>query len=149
MTTQPQWSIERLILLDPRLDGRISEAGAGCWIWGGAVMKGGYGNLCRDQRNYRAHRWTYELLAGPIPDGLQLDHLCRVRLCVNPAHLEPVDNWTNTLRGSNEIARHAMKTECDHGHPFDQANTYHWRGGRYCRACRADAKRRQRERRAS
>ena len=81
-----------------------------------------------------AHRFAYELLIGPIPDGLQIDHLCRVPLCVNVAHLEPVTNRVNTVRGKAGL-RQRTKTHCPRGHAYDAANTRLYKGGRYCRAC--------------
>jgi hypothetical protein len=83
-----------------------------------------------------AHRLFYEQLVGPIPDGLQLDHLCRVRHCVNPDHLEPVTQTANVLRGIGPTAVNAGKTHCVHGHPFTPDNTYiNKQGNRHCRAC--------------
>lgn len=83
-----------------------------------------------------AHRRSYQLFVGPIPQGLVIDHLCRNRWCVNPAHLEPVTHRVNLLRGDTQTRRHAEQTHCVHGHPFDAANTYRWRGSRVCRTCR-------------
>lgn len=75
----------------------------GCWLWTGATSPQGYGRfnagLREDARNVLAHRWSYEHHVGPIPDGLDLDHLCRVRHCVNPEHLEPVTRQENVQRG--------------------------------------------------
>lgn len=73
----------------------------GCWIWNAKARRGGYGLIGIDGKSYRAHRWMYEQLVGPIPEGLQIDHLCRVRECVNPAHLEPVTHAENGRRGKN------------------------------------------------
>lgn len=73
--------------------------GTPCWIWQRAFDGTGYGRACHDGRMFQAHRFIYERLVGPIPEGMQLDHLCRVRSCVNPSHLEPVTNATNTRRG--------------------------------------------------
>ncbi|KAB2977369.1 HNH endonuclease [Streptomyces sp. SS1-1] len=87
-------------------------------------------------RYQMAHRVAYQEIVGPIPEGLQLDHLCRVRHCVNPAHLEPVTSRENTLRGENLVAINAAKTHCKRGHLFDAANTYRWRNSRICRECR-------------
>ncbi len=72
---------------------------AGCWLYTSSWDRGGYGTFWDGTRHQRAHRWAYEHVVGPIPDGLQLDHLCRVRCCVNPDHLEPVTNHVNVLRG--------------------------------------------------
>ena len=73
--------------------------GTPCWIWQGALGVGGYGALHREGRTQRAHRWMYKQFVGPIPEGAELDHLCRVRACVNPAHLEPISRAENVRRG--------------------------------------------------
>ncbi len=117
-----------------------------CWLWTGRLNRGGYGVGYAD-RAVRVHRWAYELLHGPIPDGLDIDHLCRVRRCVNPAHLEAVTRRENLRRGNGVGAQHAKQTHCVHGHAFDEANTY-WRrdGSRDCRACRRERKERWQDR---
>jgi hypothetical protein len=113
----------------------------GCWVWNGAPMNTGYGQY----RNRLAHRLVYELLVGPIPESLTLDHLCRNRICVNPAHLEPVTFKENVLRGESLPARNARKTHCPQGHPYDEENTYvSPRGWRQCRTCIRERMRRMR-----
>ncbi len=108
----------------------------GCWLWTAAKTRDGYGRLAdTGGRWVLAHRFAYELHIGPIPNSLTLDHLCRVRHCVNPTHLEPVTNRVNALRGVGIPARNARKTHCLRGHPFDAENTRWWRGGRRCRTC--------------
>jgi hypothetical protein len=79
-------------------------------------------------------------MVEPVPKGLTIDHLCRNRACVNPAHMEVVTNRVNIMRGDTPAARNAARTHCAHGHPFDESNTYHRAGkkgqaGRDCRAC--------------
>lgn len=100
----------------------------GCWVWVGTLQKNGYGSFYAGGRTLRAHRWAYEHFIGPIPDGLQTDHLCRNRACVNPDHLEPVTPKVN--------ARRAMRSHCVNGHEFTDQNTYFHAGKRYCRECR-------------
>lgn len=105
-----------------------------CWVWIGAKHNAGYGQYGRPAR--LAHRMSYEAHVGPIPDGLTLDHLCRNRLCVNPAHLEPVTLPTNVLRGDSPPAKNARKTHCPKGHPYDETNTHVTnQGWRICKAC--------------
>ncbi len=100
---------------------------SGCWLWIGTVKPSGYGTFSFDAGCVRAHRLAYDALVGQVPLGLDLDHLCRVRSCVNPAHLEPVTRRENLHRGETQIARNAAKTHCDHGHPFDAVNTTFYR----------------------
>lgn len=100
-----------------------------CWLWRGAIKPNGYGRLNNDY----AHRISYRLAELEIPAGLHLDHLCRVRHCVNPAHLEPVTPQENLLRGEG----HGRETQCPAGHAYDRPNTYIDPGGhRHCRVCR-------------
>lgn len=119
---------------------RADDTGA-CILWVGARTKQGYGNMRlggRTGRNETAHRLAYEHWVGPVPDGLQLDHLCRHRSCVNPTHLEPVTRRVNILRGESPMARQARRTHCIHDHEFTPANTYiDPLGKRKCRACHA------------
>lgn len=105
-----------------------------CWEW----LRGkseGYGSFANTNGSDRAHRISYELLVGPVPEGLELDHLCRNRCCVNPAHLEPVTRRENILRGDGLTANRARKTHCIRGHEFTPENT-RWKGTRRnCREC--------------
>lgn len=110
-----------------------------CWPWPGRRDGGGYGIIYRDGRNHRAHRLIYESAKGKVPEGLVLDHLCRNPPCVNPAHLEPVTNRENTLRGIGPTAIHARATHCPSGHPYTPENVARWRkaepDSRQCREC--------------
>lgn len=108
-----------------------------CWIWTGAKSAAGYGRIEWNRRQQQAHRVAYELIVGPIPEGLELDHLCRNRACVRPDHLEPVTGRINLLRGNTYTAYYAHRTHCEHGHLLTEGNVYLWRGTRYCRMCRA------------
>lgn len=106
-----------------------------CWEWIGCG-NGSYGQFHKDGRHMVAHRASYELFVGEIPAGMTLDHLCRNRRCVNPAHLEPVTQRANTLRGIGPSAKNASKTHCPRGHEYSGDNTYiHAQGYRVCRAC--------------
>jgi len=80
------------------------------------------------------HIYVYETLVGPKPPGLDLDHLCRIRHCCNPPHLDPATRKTNVNRGETG-QNMASKTRCPAGHEYSDENTYHWRGRRICRAC--------------
>jgi hypothetical protein len=110
--------------------------GDGCWLWIAATSTGGYGRIQWGGRVLQAHRVSYELLVGPIPEGLELDHLCRNRACVNPTHLEPVTTRVNLLRGEGMSARHARATACPKGHDLSGDNVrIRPTGGRQCVAC--------------
>jgi hypothetical protein len=120
-----------------RLD-RLTRKTDCCWLWLGGIDGGGYGLIRVDGRLTKAHRVSYELHVGPIPDGMHMDHLCRVRLCVRPDHLEPVTNKENTARGigpSGDAAK-AARTHCPQGHPYDEVHID--RGARFCRRCKND-----------
>jgi len=132
----------------PRFWDKVSVAESGCWIWTAQTSRDGYGRFAFHGRK-QAHRVAYECLVGPIPDGLQIDHLCRVRNCVNPKHMEPVTPAINSARSPINVSSiNRDKTHCVNGHPFDETNTYMWRGKRVCRACnRAAVSRRAARRR--
>lgn len=93
-----------------------------CWISGLSSRADGYRQVRVGDRRLYAHRVTYEALVGPIPDGMELDHLCRVRPCCNPAHGDPVPRRENVLRGTSPAARHAVKTHCPRGHELSEGN---------------------------
>lgn len=112
-----------------------------CWEWRGTLRKDGYGQFSVDGRALMAHRFAYEFMVAPIPDGLQLDHLCRNRSCVNPWHLEPVTPQVNTLRNTGPSAINAVKAACPAGHPYDDANTRTKGNRRVCRECTRQAAR--------
>ena len=113
-----------------------------CWLWTAKCLPNGYGRFrigsladgTRDEAY--AHRWAYEFCIAPIPSGLTIDHLCRVRHCVRPDHLEPVTQQINNLRSDGPSGAHARATHCIHGHPFTEDNTYvRPQGWRECRTC--------------
>lgn len=109
----------------------------GCWEWTGNKALTGYGTIKIDRKACYTHRVAYELIEGPIPQGLVIDHLCRNHACINPAHLEPVTIGENTRRSPiNFAALNARKTHCSKGHEFTPENTYlTQRGQRQCRKC--------------
>lgn len=112
---------------------------SGCWLWVGYVRPNGYGQF-RPGGSLPpayAHRWSYEQFVRPLMPKQVVDHLCRVRHCVNPEHLEAVDQRTNLLRGQTIPARLATRTHCDNGHEFTADNSYtNTDGTRRCRTCK-------------
>ena len=108
-----------------------------CWTWTGCTDQG-YGRIGAFSRYWWTHRLSYILLVGEIPDGLEIDHLCRNRACVNPEHLDPVPREVNIARGNAFQMVNARKTECLRGHAFTPENTeVNRKGQRSCKACRA------------
>lgn len=120
---------------EERFFSHVTEDSAGCWIFDCLDTKG-YGQFGDQGVNHHAHRWSFEFLIADIPDGLTLDHLCRVTACVNPWHTDPVPGRVNILRGESPSAVNARRTQCVNGHPFTSENTYLTPDGRrQCRAC--------------
>lgn len=105
-----------------------------CWLWTPLVTTRGYGAFWYNGRFKSAHRFAYEQIAGDIPRGKQLDHICRVRRCVNPSHLEVVTGKENVLRGIGPTAINARKSRCVRGHEFSGVGTW---GFRVCNKCKA------------
>lgn len=133
------WGYARTVL--DRLMSNIDMAGD-CWIWKRSLTDDGYGQISVMRGMIGCHRVSYHLFVGEVPDGLELDHLCRVRACCNPWHLEPVTGDENYRRGIAAVvagSHQRSKTHCLKGHPYDEANTYVHpvTGHRWCRACRA------------
>lgn len=134
MAPKPKPAIERF-------NAKIRRTANGCHEWMAYRGENGYGRFYVDGRGALAHRWAYEYFIGPIPPGLQIDHLCKNRSCVNPEHLEAVTGSVNVRRSSNaEAARRRAKatTHCPRGHEYTPENTYQTSGGRACRICKRE-----------
>ena len=139
-------SIQRWYMTDIRFWNKVDvQDGDRCWLWNGATTThGGYGLLRRGGREYRAHRVMWEMVEGPIPNGMFVCHTCDTPRCVNPRHLflgSARDN--NVDRENKRRGFNSRRTECAQGHPFSDENTGRDPSGRrFCRECR---KRRTRE----
>lgn len=121
------------------------DASGVCWEWTKGKNDKGYGSFRLEGKTRGAHKVAWELLMGPVPAGLDLDHLCRNHACVNPDHLEPVTRRENVLRGVNAIpGKHhhmAQRTHCVNGHKYTEENSYHRKdrpGHKQCRTCKRD-----------
>ena len=125
---------------------RCKSDANGCWVFTGAKSRGyGVVRISRAAGNKVTHRVVYETLVGDVPEGLDLDHLCRNRACCNPSHLEPVTRSENLRRSPLVGKRRVVKTHCPQGHPYDESNTYVTpSGGRMCRTCTSRPNRRRR-----
>lgn len=124
--------------LPARIEQKIEyEPNSACWIWTGACTRDGYPEVMWQGGTRRAHRLIFEMLRSPIPPGLTLDHLCRVRCCVNPHHLEPTTIGVNGNRGFGQGALNGRKTHCPQGHPYDIT----YSGQRGCRRCMKESNR--------
>ncbi len=119
-----------------RLLAKIFVQPDGCWTWQGAAQPSGYGQLWNGTRPEQAHRLSYKLFCGPIPENVEVDHVCRVRGCVNPQHLRLLSHRDNMLVGETGPARNAAKTHCDYGHELAGRNLrIATNGSRQCRLC--------------
>lgn len=121
---------------EQRFMAKVQKTPNGCWHWTAAKDNKGYGRFAAGGRNNQAYAWAYRHFVGPVPEGFELDHTCRNRACVNPAHLEPVPHKVNVLRGSAPSAQHAQKPRCPR---CNGQYTTRRDGHRYCAAC-ADLK---------
>lgn len=122
----------------------IDQSDDGCWLWPGRRDTGGYGVIDTGGTSLKAHRVTYEAWVGPIPPGYTLDHRCKVRHCVRPAHLQPMPLAQNILLGDGYSGLNARKTRCIRGHEFTSENTITYPSAprtRRCRACTRSARR--------
>lgn len=135
---------QRFKTLEERLMSKVDvDDDTGCWLWTGAIDRYGYGQIGVEGRVTGVHRASYSTFVGPIPEGLTIDHLCRVRRCLNPEHLETVTSRENTLRGDTIQARNAAKSRCPKGHPYDVVQWRKLKSGslgihRKCSTCRRE-----------
>jgi HNH endonuclease len=126
VTGKPQDPAKRLATLQSR----ITPGPGGCWIWTGYRMPNGYGLFSMNGRKIYAHRASYELSVGAVPEGMHIDHLCRVRACIRPDHLEAVTQAENNNRAAG------TRDKCRRwGHPLDGIKTSDGRETRYCKTC--------------
>jgi hypothetical protein len=134
--------------LPQRFWAKVVVTAAGCWIWQGGKSGNGYGRFAlQSRRMATAHRHTYETFVGPIPPGFQIDHICKVTLCCNPAHLEAVTPKENTRRSN---AGYTTLARCPKGHEYTPENTRHTRSTdgrpkRHCRICQRERERRRQQ----
>lgn len=138
--------LKRQSVEDRLMEGCRQDPDTGCWLWQRSKNREGYGRTNRGGHNGQgivAHKLSYETFVGPIPQGMQLDHLCRNRSCINPDHLEPVTPKENIRRGTG----HGKETNCPAGHEYNESNTYFEKigGNRHCKVCDRDRKRVRRE----
>lgn len=140
----------RLPELASRIQKHLIVAESGCWLWTGYVSYNGYGKLdwpYKGAKTIGVHRAAYIAWVGDIPEGLVIDHLCFVRNCCNPEHLEAVTNRVNILRSNGGAARNARKTHCPLGHPLTPGNLVPTQPGRVCLVCYRDRMKRYQQKR--
>lgn len=126
-----------------RIRNRYVEVPSGCWMWLSTINTTGYALMKVEGRHRVAHRVVYEHMVGPIPDGLVLDHLCMVKACVNPAHLEPVTQAENVRRCNETLGIKQYATHCPSGHDLATHGRLSSEGFRRCRACEKPASQRR------
>ena len=132
--------------VEPRFLAKVNKTET-CWLWTAWIERNGYGRFWLDGRQHGAHRVAYELYVGPIPEGLEIDHLCRVKHCVRPDHLEAVTASENIRRmAAHRVPYQALMEACRKGHPYDDENTIVTETGRQCRTCKRDSARASYER---
>ncbi len=122
---------------------KFDLADSGCWLYRGYLTRGGYSLLRVDGVGRNRHVVSYETFVGPVPAGLQLDHLCRQPACFNPRHLEPVTPRENLLRSDAWSGVNSRKTHCPQDHAYDGVNSA---GARICRTCQRAARARYQQR---
>lgn len=120
----------------------MPEPNSGCYLWLGTWDRYAYGSFYYNGRAGKAHRFSYEIHKGQIPNGLVIDHLCRNPYCVNPDHMEAVTYRTNIMRGINHVAFYKQRTHCAHGHEWTPENTGYYSSDktRFCRSCKKPAR---------
>jgi hypothetical protein len=135
-----QWADQRVV---DRFKSKVVVSGdTGCWIWIGHVDRNGYGRFALNGRMRWAHICSYCLFVGDVPNGTELDHVCKTKRCVNPLHLEPVTHRVNMERADRgATVIHRQKTHCPQGHPYSGDNLVTWGRYRYCRICQTQYKR--------
>lgn len=135
--------------IEERLARKSMKTACGCILWLGSTDPNGYGRLYNPKGSRHVHRIAYELAVGPIPAGMELDHLCRIPSCVNPDHLEPVTRQQNILRGMVPVTNKSKRTHCKLGHELTDENTYLYKApdGVTRRRCKTCNKLEQRNRR--
>jgi HNH endonuclease len=122
---------------------RQVDPATGCWNYTGSTFKFGYGKVKSQGKNHTAHTIAYKRLRGPVPEGMELDHVCRNPRCFNPDHLEPVTHRENMMRGNTVTGANAAKTHCHRGHELSGKNLFIRRDGRRrCRTCESETQRR-------
>src|SRR5258708_6449787 len=139
--------LRKRIKIQPCKNERVS---GDCWVWQTALNEAGYGRVdWNGQRQRMAHKVIYELFYGPVPEGLEVDHLCLNPPCVNPAHLEAVTQLENIRRSHTTGNGNGTRTHCRQGHAFTPENIYSWRGKRFCLKCQTIRQRAYEERKAT
>ena len=138
-----------LPLADKRFWSKVDKSAGGCWLWTGYTNPAGYGRICRRENGkdkcHLAHRYAWTQLVGPIEDGMTLDHLCRVRACVNPEHLEVVTQKVNVRRGNAPTIVTWRTGTCKRGHSM--ADAHDTKKGKRCRRCQQIAAKKHRDNR--
>lgn len=130
--------------LEDRIRNGVEVTESGCWEWRRSILAAGYGCIRVDGKTRTTHSVAYEVFKGRVPEGLEIDHLCRNRACCNPDHMEAVTHSVNVRRGNGPKIKRAI-THCPNGHEYTEDNLYRFSGRRACKTC---AKRRSAERKA-
>lgn len=126
---------------EERFWAKVVQNDEGCWEWQGYIAQNGYGRFQWEGRESYPHRFAHERFVGQIPEGFDIDHLCRNRRCVNPTHLEAVPRIVNAQRGEHPNVVQGRLGHCRRGHPYNEKNTYIYRNMRQCRRCKQERRR--------